>query len=155
MSGPEMNRRQVLFLRNSQSRGWDGERDPHNHKSCTEYLGAWGGSNYVCVYKGSVEWEVKDSFTEGKLVELTTEHLPSEQAGKGYLGQKEHPVQRKYAVLAHVAPHATFFSLACAIKLQFTRISLPAVCMLTTGRQPRNPAAQFSNFRDEIWGVKC
>lgn len=42
----------------------------------------------LCVYwKGCVDGEVKDSFTEGRLVELTIGHLPSEQVGKGILGR--------------------------------------------------------------------
>ena len=58
------------------------------------------------VYKnGCGEGEVKDGCPEGRLVELTIGHLPSEQVGKGYFGQREHSVHRN-AVLAHVASHA-------------------------------------------------
>lgn len=80
---------------------------------------------------------------------MTIEHLPSEQVGKGYFGQRQHPVQIN-VVLAHVAPHATFSPLAWAIKFLFSRISGLAPCMLKTRKKPGDRAALFPCFRDEI-----
>lgn len=87
------------------------------------YSGAPEEGMIVGCGEGCVEGEVKDIFTEGRLVELTVGHLPSEQVGKEYFGQREHSLQRN-VVLAHVAPHAMLFPLVCATKLQF--ILIPA-----------------------------
>lgn len=87
-------------------------------------------------------------------MELTIGHLPSEQVGKGYFGQREHSVQRN-AVLAHAAPLATLFPLVCVFKIQFCHIPGLAAFMLNTGRKLRDQTMQFPHFRDEIRGIKC
>lgn len=83
-------------------------RQTHNQiiTNCAQWTwGPWGGNNCVCV-RERVRWRRgQGQFHRGEAGGADHWTFAKWASGKGYFGQREHPVQRN-AVLVHVAPHA-------------------------------------------------
>lgn len=74
-------------------------------------------------------------------------HLPKEQVGKGYFGQREHSVQRN-VVLAHIASNEMLILLIVAAKLQFSLIPRIATYLPNIKKNHRDGSTQFLQLID-------